>query len=229
MRAVLIEDDGPAANSIALMLRAEAIECDIAGLGEDGIALAASKSYDLILLDLSLPDIGGFEVLKRLRSANVNTPVVVLTGNAQREAMVEALRLGADDYLSKPFHYAELCARMRAVVRRAGTPENVRLTIGKLTLDLGSKMVFANGAKIVLTVKEYEMFETLMLRKGSALSKEVLLDRLYGGIDEPEQKIIDVFVCKLRKKLTAATGEQYIKTVWGRGYEICDPEIKLAG
>jgi len=228
MRALLIEDDASAARSIELMLRAEAIGCETAGLGEDGLALATAEAYDVILLDLSLPDMTGFEVLKRLRAAKVNAPVLVLSANALREAVVMALRLGADDYLTKPFHYEELCARMHAVVRRAGARENSCLTLGKLTLDLGSKTVFANGAKVALTVKEYEMFEMLMLRKGNALSKETLLERLYGGIDEPEQKIIDVFICKLRKKLTAATGEHYIKTVWGRGYEICDPTIKLA-
>ena len=224
MQVLLIEDDSAVAQSIRRMLTIEKFNVTITELGEKGADLAARSNYDIILLDLQLPDMTGIEVLRSLRSTGVSTPVLVLSGNASREAKVTALRSGADDYVTKPFHKDELVARMRAVKRRSQLHSQSVITTGKIGLDLDAKTVTVDGAQIGLTTKEYEVLELLSLRKGMTLSKEVILNQLYGGMDEPNEKIIDVFVCKLRKKLALDTdAEDYIKTVWGRGYELRDP------
>jgi two-component system, cell cycle response regulator CtrA len=132
---------------------------------------------------------------------------------------------GADDYLTKPFHKDELVARIHAIVRRAKGHAQSVIHTGDLVVNLDTKTVEVEGERVHLTGKEYQMLELLSLRKGTTLTKEMFLNHLYGGIDEPELKIIDVFICKLRKKLASATGgEHYIETVWGRGYVLRDPK-----
>jgi two-component system, cell cycle response regulator CtrA len=225
MRVLLIEDDSAMARSIELMLRSEGLNVYTTDLGEEGIDLGKLYDYDIIVLDLQLPDMSGFEVLKALRVAKVQTPVLILSGNAIVEAKVKALGFGADDYMTKPFHKDELVARIQAVVRRSkGHSQSVIIT-GKLTVNLDAKTVEVDGTRVHLTGKEYQMLELLSLRKGTTLTKEMFLNHLYGGMDEPELKIIDVFICKLRKKLAAAIdGDNYIETVWGRGYVLRDPQ-----
>ncbi|HXB51764.1 MAG TPA: response regulator transcription factor [Rhizomicrobium sp.] len=225
MRVLLIEDDSSMARSIELMLRSEGLNVYTTDLGEEGIDLGKLYDYDIIVLDLQLPDMSGFEVLKALRVAKVQTPVLILSGNAIVEAKVKALGFGADDYMTKPFHKDELVARIQAVVRRSkGHSQSVIIT-GKLTVNLDAKTVEVDGQRVHLTGKEYQMLELLSLRKGTTLTKEMFLNHLYGGMDEPELKIIDVFICKLRKKLAAAIdGDNYIETVWGRGYVLRDPQ-----
>ena len=225
MRVLLIEDDSAMARSIELMLRSESFNVYTTDLGEEGVDLGKLYDYDIIVLDLQLPDMSGFEVLKSLRVAKVQTPVLILSGNAIVEATVKALGFGADDYLTKPFDKDELIARIQAIVRRArGHSESVIRT-GKLVVNLNARTVEADGKPLHLTGKEYGILELLSLRKGTTLTKEMFLNHLYGGMDEPELKIIDVFVCKLRKKLSTATGgDNYIETVWGRGYVLRDPQ-----
>jgi two-component system, cell cycle response regulator CtrA len=225
MRVLLIEDDSAMARSIELMLRSEGLNVYTTDLGEEGIDLGKLYDYDIIVLDLQLPDMSGFEVLKALRVAKVQTPVLILSGNAIVEAKVKALGFGADDYMTKPFHKDELVARVQAVVRRSKGHSQSVITTGKLTVNLDAKTVEVDGSRVHLTGKEYQMLELLSLRKGTTLTKEMFLNHLYGGMDEPELKIIDVFICKLRKKLASATdGDNYIETVWGRGYVLRDPE-----
>ena len=229
MRVLLIEDDVAVANSIELMLRSESINVYTTELGEEGIDLGKLYDYDIILLDLQLPDMSGFEVLKSLRLAKVQTPILILSGNAIVEAKVKALGFGADDYMTKPFHKDELVARIQAVVRRSKGHSQSVITTGKLTVNLDVKTVEVDGSRVHLTGKEYQIVELLALRKGATLTKEMFLNHLYGGMDEPELKIIDVFICKLRKKLAVAcNGEHYIETVWGRGYVLRDPDEKIA-
>ena len=224
MRVLLIEDDSAMARSIELMLRSEGFNVYTTDLGEEGIDLGKLYDYDIVVLDLQLPDMSGFEVLKSLRLAKVQTPVMILSGNAIVEAKVKALGFGADDYMTKPFHKDELVARIQAVVRRSKGHSQSVITTGKLTVNLDAKTVEVDGQRVHLTGKEYQMLELLSLRKGTTLTKEMFLNHLYGGMDEPELKIIDVFICKLRKKLAAATdGANYIETVWGRGYVLRDP------
>jgi two-component system cell cycle response regulator CtrA len=223
MRVLLVEDDSNTAQSIALLLKSEGFICDTTDLGEDGLEIGKLYDYDIILLDLMLPDIDGYEVLRRLRAARVNTPILILSGLNEMDSKLKGLGFGADDYLTKPFDRRELVARIQAIVRRSkGHSESVIKT-GKLAVNLDTRTVEIAGQPLHLTGKEYSILELLALRKGTTLTKEMFLNHLYGGMDEPELKIIDVFICKLRKKLSAATGgENYIETVWGRGYVLRD-------
>ena len=229
MRVLLVEDDGPTARSIELMLRAESFVVDVTEHGEDGLEIGQLYDYDIILLDLMLPDMEGYEVLRRLRAARVQTPILILSGVAELDAKIKGLGFGADDYVTKPFDRRELLARIQAIVRRSqGHSESIICT-GKLTINLDQRTVEAEGTPIHLTGKEYGILELLSLRKGTTLTKEMFLNHLYGGMDEPELKIIDVFICKLRKKLSTATGgTNYIETVWGRGYVLRDPVERAA-
>jgi len=229
MRVLLIEDDGATAQSIELMLKSDGFNVYTTDLGEEGVDLGKVYDYDIILLDLNLPDMTGFDVLKSLRVAKVNTPILILTGQGDIETKVRGLGFGADDYMTKPFHKDELVARIHAIVRRSKGHSQSVITTGNLTVNLDAKTVEVAGQRVHLTGKEYQMLELLSLRKGTTLTKEMFLNHLYGGMDEPELKIIDVFICKLRKKLAAATdGDHYIETVWGRGYVLRDPAEEKA-
>ncbi|WP_262690899.1 response regulator transcription factor CtrA [Kordiimonas aestuarii] len=224
MRVLLIEDDPTMTRSIELMLTAEGFNVYSTDLGEEGLDLGKLYDYDIILLDLNLPDMHGYDVLKKLRTAKVNTPILILSGLTEMENKVKGLGFGADDYMTKPFHKEELVARIHAIVRRSKGHSQSIIKTGKLAVNLDTKTVEVSNQRVHLTGKEYAMLELLSLRKGSTLTKEMFLNHLYGGIDEPELKIIDVFICKLRKKLaTASDGDNYIETVWGRGYVLRNP------
>jgi two-component system, cell cycle response regulator CtrA len=225
VRVLLVDDDAAIARSIELMLKIEEINVYRTDLGEEGVDLGKIYDYDVILLDLNLPDISGYEVLRSLRSAKVVTPVLILSGLASIEDKIRGLGLGADDYLSKPFHKDELIARIHALVRRSKGHAQSVITVGDLIVNLEARNVELRGQKLHLTAKEYQILALLALRIGSTLTKETFLNHLYGGLDdEPDAKIIDVFICKLRKKLANASGGQdYIETVWGRGYALREP------
>ena len=225
MRVLLIEDDSATAQSIELMLKSEGFNVYTTDLGEEGIDLGKIYDYDLILLDLNLPDMSGLDVLRQLRVAKINTPIMILSGTAEIDTKVKSFGGGADDYMTKPFHKDELVARIHAVVRRSKGHAQSVIRTGDIVVNLDAKTVEVNSNRVHLTGKEYQMLELLSLRKGTTLTKEMFLNHLYGGMDEPELKIIDVFICKLRKKLAhACGGDNYIETVWGRGYVLRDPE-----
>ncbi len=228
MRVLLVEDDTSTAKSIEMMLRSDGYVIDVTDLGEDGLEIGKLYDYDIIILDLMLPDIDGYEVLRRLRAARVRTPILILSGLTELDHKVKGLGFGADDYLTKPFHKRELIARIHAIVRRSKGHSDSVIRTGKLAVNLDAHTVEVDKQPLHLTGKEYGILELLSLRKGTTLTKEMFLNHLYGGMDEPELKIIDVFVCKLRKKLAAATGGMnYIETVWGRGYVLRDPAPEL--
>ncbi|WP_341213140.1 response regulator transcription factor [uncultured Limimaricola sp.] len=225
MRVLLVEDDPATSKSIELMLTHANLNVYATDMGEEGIDLAKLYDYDLILLDLHLPDMNGHEVLRQLRLSRVETPILILSGDDDTESKLKGFGFGADDYLTKPFHRDELVARIHAIIRRSKGHAQSVITTGAVSVNLDAKTVEAGGQTVHLTGKEYQMLELLSLRKGTTLTKEMFLNHLYGGMDEPELKIIDVFICKLRKKLAQATGgEHYIETVWGRGYVLRDPE-----
>jgi two-component system cell cycle response regulator CtrA len=229
MRVLLVEDDPSVAKSIELMLHSEGFIVDSTDLGEDGLEIGKLYDYDIIILDLMLPDIDGYEVLRRLRSARVTTPILILSGLSELDHKIKGLGVGADDYLTKPFDKRELIARIQAIVRRSKGHSDSVIRTGRLTVNLDTRTVEVDNQPLHLTGKEYGILELLSLRKGTTLTKEMFLNHLYGGMDEPELKIIDVFVCKLRKKLAAATdGDNYIETVWGRGYVLRDPQEEVA-
>src|SRR6201999_3143596 len=229
MRVLIVEDDTATAASIELVLKAEGFIVDTTDLGEDGLEIGKLYDYDIIVLDLMLPDIDGYEVLRRLRAARVRTPILILSGLGELDHKIKGLGFGADDFLTKPFDRRELIARIQAIVRRSKGHSESTIRTGKLTVNLDSRVAVVEDHPLHLTGKEYGILELLSLRKGTTLTKEMFLNHLYGGMDEPELKIIDVFVCKLRKKLATATGgEHYIETVWGRGYVLRDPETGKA-
>ncbi|HKK97899.1 MAG TPA: response regulator transcription factor [Marivita sp.] len=226
MRVLLVEDDPTTSKSIELMLGNANLNVYSTDLGEEGIDLAKLYDYDLMLLDINLPDMNGFDVLRQLRLARVETPILILSGNDGSEDKIKGFGFGADDYLTKPFHRDELVARIHAIIRRSKGHSQSVIRTGKVEVNLDAKTVSVDGNTVHLTGKEYQMLELLSLRKGTTLTKEMFLNHLYGGMDEPELKIIDVFICKLRKKLAEATGDgSHIETVWGRGYVLRDPEI----
>ena len=225
MRVLLVEDDPTTSKSIELMLTHANLNVYATDLGEEGINLAKFYDYDLILLDLNLPDMNGHEVLRQLRLSKVDTPILILSGDDDTESKLKGFGFGADDYLTKPFHREELVARIHAIIRRSKGHAQSIIKTGRIAFNLDAKTVDVSGNTVHLTGKEYQMLELLSLRKGTTLTKEMFLNHLYGGMDEAELKIIDVFICKLRKKLAEATsGENYIETVRGRGYVLRDPE-----
>lgn len=225
MRILLVEDDPTTSRSIELMLTHANLNVYATDLGEEGVDLAKLYDYDLILLDLNLPDMNGHEVLRQLRMARVETPILILSGADDTENKIKGFGFGADDYMTKPFHREELIARIHAIIRRSKGHSQSVIKTGPISVNLDAKTVDVDGRTVHLTGKEYQMLELLSLRKGTTLTKEMFLNHLYGGMDEPELKIIDVFICKLRKKLSKATGgDNHIETVWGRGYVLRDPE-----
>lgn len=224
MRILLIEDDEAMACSVQMMLHHANFIVDLTDYGEEGIELAKVYDYDLVLLDIGLPDMSGLDVIRHLRLARINTPVLILSASSSSDDKIKSFGLGADDYICKPFDREELIARLHAIIRRSKGYSHSTIKIGDIELDLDAKTVSAHDHLIHLTGKEYQILELLSLRKGTTLTKEMFLNHLYGGMDEPELKIIDVFVCKLRKKLSEATaGKNYIETVWGRGYVLREP------
>ncbi|MDO9709643.1 response regulator transcription factor CtrA [Paracraurococcus lichenis] len=223
MRALLVEDDLTASRGTVAMLKSAAMIVDAVDTGEEALELARLYDYDVVILDLGLPDMDGYEVVRRLRAAKIEVPVLILSGTGRAQAKVKGFGLGADDYITKPFDREELVARIQAVVRRTKGFSQPSLSVGPLTLNLGSREVTVEGRPVHLTGKEYAILELLTLRKGVVMTKEAFLNHLYGGMDEPEVKIIDVFICKLRKKLAQAGAENLIATVWGRGYVLREP------
>lgn len=224
MRILLVEDDPTTARSIELMLNKASYNVYRTDMGEEGIDLAKLYDYDLILLDLDLPDMSGMDVLKQIRMSRIETPILILTGSDDTESKLRGFGFGADDYMTKPFHRDELVARIQAIIRRSKGHAQSIITVGRMQVNLDAKSVEVDGKRVNLTGKEYQILELLTLRKGTTLTKEMFLNHLYGGMDEPELKIIDVFICKLRKKLTEAIGGDHnIETVWGRGYVLRDP------
>lgn len=225
MRILLVEDDPTTSKSIEMMLTDANLKVYATDLGEEGMNLAKLYDYDLIILDLDLPDMNGHEVLRQLRLARIETPILILSGTDDTENKIKGFGFGADDYLTKPFHRKELISRIHAIIRRSKGHSQSVINTGAISVNLDAKTVSVEGKPVHLTGKEYQMFELLSLRKGATLTKEMFLNHLYGEMDEPELKIIDVFICKLRKKLSTATGgENYIETVWGRGYTLRDPK-----
>lgn len=223
MRVLLIDSDPTTSRSIEFMLTHANINVYSTDLGEEGLDLIKLYDYDLVIMETSLPDTTGFEVLRKARAAGVQTPIMALSYAEDTETKLKFFGFGGDDFLAKPFHREELIARIHAIVRRSQGHAHSIIKTGEMEVDLNAKTVTVGGDRVHLTLKEYQMLELLSLRKGTTLTKEMFLNHLYGGMDEPELKIIDVFICKLRKKLSYHTDSHLIETVWGRGYMLVDP------
>lgn len=224
MRALIAAGDVFAAAGIRAMLAKENLICDATELGRDSLLLGRLYDYDIILLDLTGPDIEGYKLLQQLRAARVYTPILILSGCGELDEKVKFLRFGADDFLTKPFDRRELVARILAIVRRSKGHAASTIRTGKLAVNLDTRVVSVDDVPVHLTPKEYGVLELLSLRKGTVLTKGMFLNHLYGGMDEPQSKIVDILVCTLRKKLAQATGgSHYIETVRGCGYVLREP------
>jgi two-component system cell cycle response regulator CtrA len=220
---LIIEDEASIAAAVAARLRSEGFSVEVAADGPIGVERCRELQPDLVVLDLMLPGLDGLEVCEHIQ-AERPVPVLMLTARDSEQDLVVGLGVGADDYMTKPFHKDELVARIHAIVRRSKGHAQSVIQTGDLVVNLDTKTVEVGGQRVHLTGKEYQMLELLSLRKGTTLTKEMFLNHLYGGMDEPELKIIDVFICKLRKKLAnASEGRNFIETVWGRGYVLREP------
>ncbi|PYD47348.1 response regulator transcription factor [Novacetimonas pomaceti] len=225
MRVLLVEPNTALASMETSQLHAVGFMVDHAASGHDAVAMLKLYDYDIAVMELGLPDMEGYDVVRRCRAARITTPALILSSRASPQAKVKAFSTGADDYVTRPYDTMELTARMQAVIRRSKGYSEPTLQAGMLRLSLDSRDVSVNGRSVHLTGKEYMILELLLLRKGMVLTKDAFLNHLYGGMDEPEMKIIDVFVCKLRKKLQKAGGENLITTVWGQGYMLRDDAV----
>lgn len=230
MRLLVIEDDPHVAIALERRLARDGFQVERTDLGEEGIDLARHYPFDLVLLDLNLPDIGGQSVLRRLKRARARLPVLVLSGDDSTETRLRCFELGADDYLVKPCHGDELVARVRAIVRRTNGHMSPTLEIGELSVDTLAREVRAKGQPVPLTQREFQLLELLALRNGTTVTKDALLTYMYGGFEEPDVKILDVYVCKIRRKIEAvAPGlATRIETSWGRGYALKAPQSPAA-
>ncbi|MBR0641351.1 response regulator transcription factor [Plastoroseomonas hellenica] len=218
MRALVVERDPMNVIGKVRALQLATITVDTAKSGEDAVDMTRHFDYDVMILGVSLADMTGVEALRRLRARNISVPAIATTKSGDLAAVVQALDIGADDCITPATDRTEFLARVRSVIRRSKGFARSALTAANLTLDIQSKDVTIESRAVNLTGKEQSIMELLIMRKGVVQSKEAILTHLYNGIDEPEMKIIDVFICKLRRKLAEAGFSGAIGTVWGRGY-----------
>jgi two-component system cell cycle response regulator CtrA len=223
MRVLIVEDEICIAHRIESACSSEGLLCHLVSTGTEALEMMKFYEYEAVILDLILPDIDGFEIISRIRAIKNMTPIIILSGLSSTDDKVKCLTMGADDYLTKPFSKIELLARITAVIRRTSGHSSSVISVGPLEIDLKQRCVRVSGIELSLTGKEYSILELLAIKKGSVLAKETFLNHIYGGMDEPEVKIIDVFICKLRKKIADLTGGlNFIETIWGRGYTLRD-------
>ena len=219
MRVLLIDRDRSFNQGFSFFLKNKGIIVDASFLGEEGEELARLYEYDVILADLALADLSGEEILKKLRISGIKTPFIILSSPIPVSRKIDCFHYGADDVVIKPCDRNELLARIQAVIRRFRGYADAEVQEGLLKINLETKIVTINNQVLPLTGKEYALLELLILRRGMTVSKEQFLNHLYGGMDEPEMKIIDVFLCRIRNKMAQlAPHKEYIQTVWGRGY-----------
>jgi len=222
MQVLIVESQAAAAKSLDLLLSAEGHTVTATDSGEEACDLARIYDYDAIFLAADLDDMTGVQAIRALRTRKIDAPVIVLA-DANVDARIEALAAGADDAMAKPFHKAELLARLQAVVRRSRGHADSILRTGPIALNLATRQAEVAGQRLHLTPSEFKILELFSLRKNTALSKEQCMNHLYNGMSEPEPKVIDVFICKLRKKIAAVNnGDAQIETVWGGGYMLRD-------
>jgi two-component system OmpR family response regulator len=220
VRILIVEDEVKLAALLRRGLTEEAHAADIAATGEDALWMARSIDYDAIVLDLMLPGVNGLEVCRRLRADGVWSPVLMLTARDALEDRIGGLDAGADDYLTKPFAFTELLARLRALVRRGAPERPAVLDVGDLRLDPASLQVWRGGAEIELSPKEFALLETFMRRAGRVLSRFELLEHAWDYEYENRSNVVDVYVRYLREKIDRPFGRESIETVRGAGYRL---------
>jgi two-component system, OmpR family, response regulator PhoP len=223
MRALLVEDEATLRESVRTQLAAAGFTVDVAADGEEALFAGQEYPLDIAIVDLGLPKVPGLEVIRRLRAAGKTFPILVLTARDRWQDKVEGLQAGADDYVTKPFHFEELLARLQALLRRAGGWASPTLDCGPISLDTRSQTVTVAGAAVELTTFEYRILEHMMLRAGDVISKTELTERLYDQDFERDSNVIEVFVGRLRRKLDPAEQLHPIETLRGRGYRFVLP------
>ena len=220
MRVLIVEDHVKMAGLIRRGLRKEGMAVDVAGDGEEGVARAEATEYDVIILDVMLPGIDGFEVCRRLRGDGVWAPILMLTARDAVKDRIAGLDEGADDYLTKPFSYAELLARLRALVRRGAVERPTELQVGNLRLDPARRQAWRGETEIALSAKEFSILETLMRRPGEVLSRFQLLEHAWDYDYENRSNVVDSYIRLLRRKIDRPFGTGSIETVRGAGYRL---------
>ena len=232
MRVLLVEDDSAMAQSIETMLRSESYICDTTDMGEDGLEIGKLYDYDIIILDLMLPDIDGYEVLRRMRAAKIETPILILSGLSGLDEKIKGLGFGADDYLTKPFSFEELLARLRALTRRAKqeeaspTTQQTHLKAGALTMDTARRTVRYGAAPLDLRPKAFRLLELLLRHKGTVVTRSTIAERVWGSLHDVTANAIDVTISSLRQALqdadltAEALARVYIETERGVGYRL---------
>lgn len=236
IRVLLIEDESGIGEMIVKALLKNGILCDKVSLGQQGINVASICEYSVILLDLMLPDINGFEVLMKLRAIKVKSPIIILSGLSSIDHITKGLKLGADDYMSKPVNIEELVARIHAVIRRSKSTGNAVVQIDdSLVINFDrKKMIGKDDKEVSLTDKELAVLDLLISRRGTVVEKSAIMDRIYGGPFGKESsasnpKNVDVFICKIREKIAGLLGQEtYIETVWSRGYRLKERDTSSA-
>jgi two-component system response regulator MprA len=218
MRLLLVEDEARMAALLKKGLAEEGYAVAVAGDGRTGLAMAESNEFDLILLDIMLPGMDGFTIARRLRDGDIHTPILMLTARDAAPDVVRGLDLGADDYLTKPFSFEVLLARIRALLRRGPSAQDVQLTAGPLRLDPAAHQVFREGVRIDLTRTEFQLLEFLMRRTGQVVRRATLIEGVWGYDRDVESNTLDAFIRLLRSKLEGDSGARLIHTVRGVGY-----------
>ena len=224
MRVLVVEDDPGVASFLKKGLREASYAVDVANNGDDGSRLACSENYDIIVLDLMLPGKDGFGILRQLRALDVRTPVICLTARDAVDDRVKGLDLGADDYLSKPFSFAELLARMRALLRRGQALSTNPIVVGNLTVDTVSRNVQRADKRIDLSPTEYAILEYLSRSAGQVLSRTMILEHVWDMNHDPLTNVVDVHINRLRKKVDRGFGGPLIHTIRGVGYVLRESE-----
>ena len=222
MRILVIEDERKVASFIKRGLEEEKYIVETAADGEEGLQLATAATFDAIVLDVMLPKKDGFEVLRSIREQGLATPVIMLTARGNTEDRVQGLDLGADDYLAKPFHFEELAARLRSILRRSSTEKSTKLQVGDLTLDLVTHFAYMDEKEIELTTKEYALLEYLMRNRDRILSRSMIMQAVWKHNFDPESNIIDVYIKRIRQKIDRPERPQMIQSIRGVGYRMRD-------
>lgn len=220
MRLLIIEDSEEIVNCIKIELEKIGICVDTATSGFEGEEKAYVNEYDIIILDIGLPDKNGIEILKYLRKESIDTPVMILTGCDERKMLIQGLEIGADDYLIKPIQMEEIVARVRAIIRRYNKKSNPDIKIGNLVVNTSTRIALYNNKKLELTIKEFDILEYLAMKFPAVISSEEILEHVYNEYFNPFSSVLRVHITKLRKKLEKASGREILITTRGKGYSL---------